>query len=73
MIDRLVDEIVSDGQFDECDITLKDIRLVKESFFRILTGLYHRRIDYPNYDFKHNGTKEGNATQDSDPKHSKIL
>ena len=52
MINRVVDAIVADNQFDECDITLRDIRLVKESFFKILTGIYHRRIDYPGYDFK---------------------
>jgi cyclic-di-AMP phosphodiesterase PgpH len=52
MIDRLVDMIVQDGQLDECDITLREIQLVKESFFKILTGIFHHRIDYPGYDFK---------------------
>ena len=52
MIDRLVDAIVADNQLDECDITLREVRLVKESFFKILSGIYHRRIDYPGYDFK---------------------
>jgi putative nucleotidyltransferase with HDIG domain len=52
MIDRLVDSILADNQLDECDITLREIGLVKESFFKILTGLYHRRLDYPGYDFK---------------------
>jgi hypothetical protein len=52
MINRLVDAIIADNQFDECEINLREIRLVKESFFKILTGIYHRRIDYPGYDFK---------------------
>jgi membrane-associated HD superfamily phosphohydrolase len=52
MIDRLVDSIILDGQLVECEITLKDIQLVKESFFKILTGTFHHRIDYPGYDFK---------------------
>jgi len=51
MIDRLSEDIIRDDQFDECDITLRDIQLVKESFFKILTGLFHHRIDYPGYDF----------------------
>jgi len=51
MIDRLVDSIVADNQLNECDITMRDIRLVKESLLKILSGLYHRRIDYPGYDF----------------------
>ena len=53
MIDRLTDSIVSDNQLDECDITLREIRIVKESFLKILTGIFHHRIDYPGYDFKH--------------------
>ncbi len=52
MIERLVEAIVADDQLDECDITTREIRLVKESFFTILTGIFHRRIDYPGYDFK---------------------
>ena len=52
MIRRLTDSIVDDNQFDECDITLRDIRAVEESFFKTLAGLYHKRVDYPGYDFK---------------------
>lgn len=52
MIDRLIDAIIRDDQFVECDITLKDVQLVKESFFKILTGTFHHRIDYPGYDFR---------------------
>lgn len=52
MIDRLTDSIVSDGQLDDCDITLREIQLVKASFFKVLAGIFHHRIDYPGYDFK---------------------
>jgi cyclic-di-AMP phosphodiesterase PgpH len=52
MIDRLADSIVSDGQLDDCDITLREIQLVKASFFKVLAGVFHHRIDYPGYDFK---------------------
>jgi membrane-associated HD superfamily phosphohydrolase len=52
MIDRLVDVIIHDDQFIECDITLRDVHLVKGSFFKILTGTFHHRIDYPGYDFR---------------------
>ena len=52
MIKRLVGAILADNQFDECDITLREVRVVEESFFKILTGIHHHRIDYPGYDFK---------------------
>jgi putative nucleotidyltransferase with HDIG domain len=60
LINRLVDGMVADNQFDECDITLRDVQCVKESFNKILLGVFHHRIDYPGYDFKQIGeeTKE---------------
>lgn len=74
MIERLVDGIVGDDQFDECDITLHDVRLVKESFFKILTGIFHRRIDYPDYDFKRIESKtEGTALPNPDSKQTKTI
>jgi hypothetical protein len=36
-----------DGQLDECDLTLNDLRLVEDSFVRTLTNMYHGRIKYP--------------------------
>ncbi len=66
MIDRLVDAIVADNQFDECDINMREIRLVKESFLKILSGLYHRRIDYPGFDF-HESDREADKSFVSDP------
>jgi hypothetical protein len=36
-----------DGQLDESDLTLNDLRLIEESFVRTLTNMYHHRIKYP--------------------------
>ena len=74
MIDRLIDSILADNQFDECDITFREIRLVKESFFKILSGLYHRRLDYPDYDFKSVAEKsDRNIVANSNSKHAKAV
>lgn len=74
MIDRLVDSILADNQFDECDITLREIGLVRDSFFKILTGLYHRRLDYPDYDFKGAEEKPDKVpVTNSSPKHAKAI
>jgi len=62
MIRRLTDAIVDDHQFDECDITLRDIRMVEESFFKTLAGLHHRRVEYPGYDFKESGNGADKAS-----------
>ena len=47
LIERLVEARVSEDQLDECLLTLRDLDVVKTEFAHVLTGLYHRRIDYP--------------------------
>ena len=36
-----------DGQFDESDLTMRDLELVERTFVKTLTGIYHGRIAYP--------------------------
>ena len=38
---------MDDGQFDECDLTLRDLDRIREAFVAQLSGMYHRRIEYP--------------------------
>ena len=51
LVDRIINHIFLDGQLDECELTLKDIYEVKRCFTHILTGIFHKRIDYPGFDF----------------------
>lgn len=37
----------NDGQFDECDLTLNDLQVIRETFFDQLMSRFHTRIDYP--------------------------
>ncbi|NLV89312.1 MAG: HDIG domain-containing protein [Tissierellia bacterium] len=47
MVRKVVKGKVKDGQLDECDITLKEIEVIINSFVKVLTGIYHDRIEYP--------------------------
>ena len=47
MVSRIFDERISDDQFDECDLTLRDIERIREAFVEQLLGMYHQRIAYP--------------------------
>ena len=47
MVGRIVDERLDDGQFDECDLTLRDLERIREAFVSQLLGMYHQRIPYP--------------------------
>jgi cyclic-di-AMP phosphodiesterase PgpH len=47
MVERIIRERLEDGQFDECDLTLRDLDRIREAFVAQLLGMYHRRIEYP--------------------------
>jgi putative nucleotidyltransferase with HDIG domain len=47
MVSRIIDERTTDGQFDECDLTLRDLERIREAFVGQLLGMYHTRIAYP--------------------------
>lgn len=46
-IDTIVKGIFSEGQLDESELTFKDLHRLSENFLRILTGIFHQRIAYP--------------------------
>ena len=47
MVARIFEERISDDQFDECDLTLRDIEMIREAFVEQLLGMYHQRVAYP--------------------------
>ncbi|HDO21870.1 MAG TPA: HDIG domain-containing protein, partial [Nitrospirae bacterium] len=51
LVDKIINHVFIDGQLDDCELTLKDLSLIKKHFIYILTGIFHRRIDYPGFDF----------------------
>jgi hypothetical protein len=46
-LDILFRERIADGQLDECDLTLKDLVIIRSVFARLLIGTFHSRISYP--------------------------
>lgn len=57
LVERIINHIFLEGQLDECELTLKDISAIKKHFSYILTGILHRRIDYPGFNFRAEGKK----------------
>ena len=51
---KMVNLIFSEGQLDECDLTLKDLHKVVDAFVVALSGIYHARPQYPAEAFKTN-------------------
>ena len=46
-VDKIVKARADDGQFDECDLTLKDLDTIKEIVTSRLVSFAHQRIVYP--------------------------
>ena len=47
LIHKIIQERLEDGQFDECDLTLKELDLIGKSMLETLQGIFHQRIEYP--------------------------
>jgi len=47
LVQHLINRVFSDGQLDDCELTLKDLNNIAKSFNKILYGIHHHRIEYP--------------------------
>jgi membrane-associated HD superfamily phosphohydrolase len=45
-VDSIFKEKILDGQLDECELTMRDLAAIKESFVRNLIGAHHQRMVY---------------------------
>jgi len=55
LVQNLINNIFSDGQLDDCELTLKDLHNIAKSFNKILDGIHHHRIEYPETPLLSNG------------------
>jgi cyclic-di-AMP phosphodiesterase PgpH len=46
-VHQMIVDRLNDGQFDDCAITMRDIRLVEDSLVKSLCGIHHGRVAYP--------------------------
>jgi cyclic-di-AMP phosphodiesterase PgpH len=47
LVKKIINNKFIDGQLEECDLTLKDMNKIADSFVRVLMGIYHTRLRYP--------------------------
>ena len=47
MVNSIMDDKLSSGQLNNCDLTLKDIEKIRTCFLTTLNGIYHHRVEYP--------------------------
>lgn len=49
IVKKIVDTVVSDGQLDECNITMRELTIIRETLINTLINVYHERISYPGF------------------------
>ena len=59
LVHKYINVIFAEGQLDECDLTLRDLNLIAESFMHTLEGIYHARPEYPSGSVKSPRPGEG--------------
>ena len=47
LVDGIIEGKRKDGQLDEAPLTMREITVLKDTFVKVLSGIYHHRIDYP--------------------------
>jgi len=47
-----------DGQFDECDLTIRELELLEKAMVKTLLGIYHGRIAYPSTSALQSGSSQ---------------
>jgi putative nucleotidyltransferase with HDIG domain len=47
IVENIIESKFMDGQLDECNLSIKDLAEIKDTFKRLLQAMYHHRIEYP--------------------------
>jgi hypothetical protein len=47
IVQKIINKVFSDGQLDECELTLKDLHEIAKSFNKTLGAIFHQRVEYP--------------------------
>ncbi|MCD6319460.1 MAG: HDIG domain-containing protein [Candidatus Desulfofervidaceae bacterium] len=69
-VQKVISDIFLDGQLDECELTLKDMHKIAEMFSKVLTGIFHPRIEYPELPRKGDNKSNGRVDRSTSDKSS---
>ena len=47
LVRKLSAKRLSDGQLDDCDLTLREVHIIEDAIIRAMCSIYHGRIAYP--------------------------
>ncbi|MDF2723492.1 MAG: rane-associated hydrolase-like protein, partial [Paenibacillus sp.] len=47
MVRKIIKDRLDDGQFNDCDLTLRELETIAKTLNETLLGIFHSRIEYP--------------------------
>lgn len=71
-IDKIIKGIFAEGQLDESELTFKDLHYISENFQKILIGLFHQRIAYPETKIQSKAQEKANNQDKNESNSDKI-
>ena len=63
LVQKITNKIFSEGQLDECDLTLRDLHNLAQAFHKTLCGIYHHRPQYQESAAKERRENSTSSTQ----------
>ncbi|MNI06665.1 hypothetical protein D3C73_596540 [compost metagenome] len=61
MIEKIIKSRLDDHQFNECDLTMRELDIIAQTLKETVMGIFHSRIEYPEQQIK-----KDKETEDSD-------
>jgi putative nucleotidyltransferase with HDIG domain len=52
LAEELIEKRFLEGELDDSDLTMRDLKAIIDAFIPVLTGIYHKRVQYPKSDEK---------------------
>ncbi|TGE39872.1 HDIG domain-containing protein [Desulfosporosinus fructosivorans] len=59
LVRKIIKDKLNDGQLDQCDLTFQDLDRIAMAFVRVLSGIFHSRVEYPELP----AARDGSGTQ----------
>jgi hypothetical protein len=67
---NVINKNLVNGQLDDCNLTLRELNRIKDVFSRILTGMFHNRVEYPDEELINKLKKERSQSESINKKQS---
>jgi len=71
VITEIFNNYLQDGQLDNCEFSLKEMRAIANSFLSNLYSIYHPRVQYPGFDFEMKKERKNNRPQKNNDRNPK--